>query len=183
MSAPLRTAAESQAQATFTALMWALSYPGSPQALPRTKATGILAIAEALVDLETSYYTPDPQLDQQIAQMGARRRDPDRAMYQFFPQLCSADLGVLWVAPIGTFRDPDQSATLVIGCQLGDGSRFRLRGPGIQGSTELRVGGLPDGFWALRAASNRYPLGWDVLLVDGERVIGLPRTTLVYPAP
>jgi alpha-D-ribose 1-methylphosphonate 5-triphosphate synthase subunit PhnH len=179
MGAPARTEAESQAQATFTALMWALSYPGSPQLLPPMRTSGMLAIAAALVDIETSYYTPDPALDLAIAQTGARRRVPEQAMYQFFPQLADDDLAILQSVPIGTFRDPDQSATLVIGCRLGDGPPLWLRGPGIQNQAELRVGGLPAGFWELRAARIRYPLGWDILLVDGNRVVGVPRTTVV----
>lgn len=179
MSVPMHTAAEAQAQATFTALMWALSYPGSVQRLPRIPATGILAIAEALVDLETSYYTPDSLLDQQIAQTGARRQGPALALYQFFPQLSLEQLSALQQAPVGTFRDPDQSATIIIGCQLGAGPLVRLHGPGIQHQAELRVSGVPEQLWALRAEHIRYPLGWDLLFVDGQHVIGLPRTTIV----
>ncbi|MEZ4634962.1 MAG: phosphonate C-P lyase system protein PhnH [Caldilineaceae bacterium] len=74
---------------------------------------------------------------------------------------------------------PRHAATLVLGCTLGQGPEFRLKGPGITSSTLIRVDDLPDKFWDLRARSRRYPLGWDVFLVGGGEVIGIPRTTTV----
>jgi alpha-D-ribose 1-methylphosphonate 5-triphosphate synthase subunit PhnH len=100
-------------------------------------------------------------------------------MYQFYPTLTEHDQDALRQAPIGTYEVPDQAATLVIGCGLESGTRLRLIGPGINGSTELRVSDLPRWFWPLRAERIRYPLGWDVFLVGGDRVVGLPRTTTV----
>jgi len=44
---------------------------------------------------------------------------------------------------------------------------------------DIRLASIPDPFWALRAQICRYPLGWDVLLVAGDRVVGLPRTTQI----
>lgn len=179
MATPIYTNEEHQAHATFTAIMWAMSYPGRDYLLPTAPPQAMAAIAEALVDLETSYYTPDLALDQIIARAGGRRRDRGAALYQFFPQLERADLQLLASAPQGTLRDPDQSATLVIGCALGAGPALRLRGPGIQGAASLRVSGLPPGFWEMRQRTIRYPLGWDLVLIDGHRVVALPRTTLV----
>jgi alpha-D-ribose 1-methylphosphonate 5-triphosphate synthase subunit PhnH len=179
MTAPPRTNEEAQAHATFTAIMRAMSYPGRQYQLPVSGDHALLAIAEALVDLETSYYTPDPALDLLIARTGGRRRPSDSALYQFFPQLGAADHQLLAHIPHGTLRDPDQSATLVAGCALGEGALLRLSGPGIPSATELRVGGLPHGFWVARQRSMRYPLGWDLVLVAGSSVVALPRTTLV----
>jgi alpha-D-ribose 1-methylphosphonate 5-triphosphate synthase subunit PhnH len=179
MTGPARTDFEARAHATFTALMWSLSHPGRPQILPATGRDAFLAIAEALVDLETSFFTPDPQLDVQIARTGARRRTADTALYQFFPHLAPADLALLRGAPLGSFRDPDQAATLVVGCGLETGQRLQLRGPGVRDAIEVQVGGLPEEFWALRSTLARYPLGWDCFLVDRGFVLGLPRTTQI----
>lgn len=179
MTAPTRPLEEAQSHATFTAIMWAMSYPGRPYQLSVAPSQALPAIAEALVDLETSFYTPDAALDAAIARTGGRRRPASTAMYQFYPQLSDADLELLPSIPYGTSRDPDQSATLVIGCGFDYGVSVRLRGPGIPTATELRVGGLPLGFWEARRHAIRYPLGWDLVLVAGDRVVGLPRTTLV----
>ena len=100
-------------------------------------------------------------------------------MYQFYPQLNAATLALLGDAPAGTYTYPDESATLLLGCTLGVGSRLRLRGPGIATFAELRIDGIPKAFWALREQVCRYPLGWDVLLVADNRVVGLPRTTQI----
>jgi len=179
MPTPALSAAEARAQATFTALMWALSQPGQAQQLPAGGLAAFSAIAEALIDLETSYYTDHPELHQILARSGARARPSSAAMYQFYPQLSAATLSLLGDAPAGTYTYPDESTTLILGCALGGGSRLRLRGPGIATVTELWVDGIPVAFWALREQICRYPLGWDVLFVAGDCVLGLPRTTQI----
>jgi alpha-D-ribose 1-methylphosphonate 5-triphosphate synthase subunit PhnH len=179
MPGPRPTAAELRSHATFTALMWALSYPGRPQPLPDGGAPAMPLIAEALVDLETSWFTNDPDLRAALARTGGMARPVTEALYQFYPALDGAALDALAAAPAGSDLYPDESATLVIGCALGAGPALRLRGPGIPDVATLRVGGLPAAFWPLRAQVCRFPLGWDVLLVAGRQVVGLPRTTRI----
>lgn len=173
---PFYSPAEALARETFLALMWALSYPGRAQALPAVASDPFVAIAETLLDLETSYYTPDAALAAALARTGARALPADAAAYHFYPALPALEL--LKAASVGTMLYPDTAAALVIGCQFDAGVSARLSGPGIQGSAALRVD-LPAAFFELRAACMRYPLGWDVFLVDGARVIGLPRTTMI----
>lgn len=55
----------------------------------------------------------------------------------------------------------------------------RLTGPGVNGAVELQLDGLPAGFWQERARLIRYPMGFDLLFLDGDRLIGLPRSTKV----
>jgi alpha-D-ribose 1-methylphosphonate 5-triphosphate synthase subunit PhnH len=73
---------------------------------------------------------------------------------------------------------PDQSATLIIEVESFErGLPLRLTGPGIRDERRLSVQGLPDDFlpqW--QANHQRFPLGVDVLLTQGRRVCGLPRT-------
>lgn len=203
--------AEHAARDTFLALMWALSYPGTLYELPQTAtqtnavATGdstrpLLAIGRALLDLETSYYTPDAHLAAQLAHTSARALPPAAADYHFYPApagFTAADFAAdfstdVCAAKVGDFLYPDQSATLIVACTLGRGTRLRLQGPGIDpraAAPTLQVDGLPANFWELRDAALRYPLGWDLFLVDGQgvdgqgvdgqRVAGLPRTTTV----
>ena len=176
MTYPTMQALEARANTTFRALLWALSHPGSIQKLS-TDEGDMLAIAEALLDLETSYYSPDPELHSQLFQTGARPRSAAEAVYQFYRSLGNADLETLQHAPIGSYGYPDAAATLIIGCRLGAGRPLVLRGPGINGETELRVDQVPSGLWQMRAEAGRYPLGWDMFLCDGNHVVGLPRTT------
>lgn len=177
---PLYTGEEARTRGTFLALLWALSHPGRIQELPPADADGFLLIGQALLDLETSYYTPDPALAERLARTGARALEPDLAAYHFYPTLDAIPaLNLLEAASTGTMLYPDQAATLFIGCQLGQGDRFTLSGPGIQAIEHVSIGGVPPALWRLRKQVSRYPLGWDVFLVDGPRVLGLPRTTVI----
>lgn len=178
MSAPLMSAAEAHQHAAFSAMMWALSYPGRPQRLPAAGPAAFALIGATLVDIEAGYFTPDAALAAELARTGARALPPERAPYQLYPQLDAAALAALVAAPVGTYLDPDLGATLVLGCELGAGQALTLAGPGIARAITVHVGGLPAELWRLRAAA-AYPLGWDMLLVAGDQLLGLPRSTAV----
>jgi alpha-D-ribose 1-methylphosphonate 5-triphosphate synthase subunit PhnH len=170
---------ETLVRETFIALMRALNHPGQMQSLPESGLAAFAAIADALVDQETSYYTPDSVLEPYLARTGARGRAPQSAMYHFYPMLIASDFDAIKAAPIGSQAYPDESATLVIGCTFGCGVHLRLHGPGISGGADLLVDDAPAQFWALRQQIIRYPRGWDVFLVAGDQVVGIPRTTIV----
>lgn len=175
---------EKRSRETFLALMWALSYPGRPQALPSvTHADSFAAVAETLLDLETSYFTPDTSLAEYVARTGARALPSEQAAYHFYPVLDEAALTLIEAASIGTLLQPDQAATLVIGCALAAPAPLRWYGPGINGESVVSVGALPQAFWDLRTRRVRYPLGWDVFFIDGQTVIGLPRAVTVEGEP
>lgn len=169
---------EAQQRNAFMAMLWALSYPGRPQRLPTSGLAAFGLIGATLVDLETGFFTPDPTLAAELALTGGRSLPPDQAPYQFYPRLTSDDLPMLAAAPVGTYRDPDLGATLVLGCRLDDGPSLVLRGPGVAQPRTLQVGGLPGELWALRQTLG-YPRGWDIVLLDGDQMVGLPRTTSV----
>lgn len=179
---PIMTTREARAQLTFRALAAALAYPGRRQTLPASGTEAHAAIAESLVDLESSYFTNDRRLDALVGPLGGRRLSVGEAQHQFFPNLSADELIELREAPVGTYLYPDRSATLVIGCQFKIGVLLRLSGPGVNGAIELDVAGIPDDFWLIRASACAYPLGWDIFLVAGDEVVGLPRTTRVEVA-
>ncbi|MCU0511579.1 MAG: phosphonate C-P lyase system protein PhnH [Anaerolineae bacterium] len=176
MTHPAFTPAEARQRDTFLALMWALSYPGRTATLPAGDA--LAGIGEALLDLETTYYTPDAALAALLARSGARRLPPDRAAYHFYPQVDAAALADIALAAVGSMLYPDDAATLIIGCRLHSGAALRLTGPGIPGEQRCQVAAAPE-LWSLRARSP-FPTGWDVFLVDGLQVVGLPRSTRLH---
>jgi alpha-D-ribose 1-methylphosphonate 5-triphosphate synthase subunit PhnH len=181
MSHSAYTPIEAEMHLTFMALMWALSYPGRVHILPVEGDKAFYAIADTLLDIETSFYTSDENLIPYFTRNGARCLTPEQAAYHFYPTLSEAHFDTVKQASIGTLVYPDQSATLIIGAQFGSGHLLTLTGPGIQPKppTQIQVAGLPHTFWQLREKAIRYPRGWDVYLVDGQQVIGLPRTTLI----
>jgi alpha-D-ribose 1-methylphosphonate 5-triphosphate synthase subunit PhnH len=75
----------------------------------------------------------------------------------------------------GTPEYPDRAATLIV--ELADlaPQGARLSGPGIDGEARLN---LPDPA-AHRANRARFPLGLDMLFCAGDRIAGLPRSTMV----
>ena len=179
MQVPKYTEEEALARETFLALMQGLSYPGRIFKLPVSEDDVFIAIAETLLDLETSYYTPDSSLADDLAKTGSRAFEQERASYHFYAQLDERALGTIKQASVGTMLYPDRSATLIIACKFGTGLPLILAGPGIKTETHIQVDGIDHNFWTLRQNATRYPLGWDIFLVDNNRVVGLPRTTLI----
>lgn len=179
MSHPAYTAQEATSRDTFLALMWSLSYPG--QVYPIPNGMPLNHIADTLLDIETSFYTPDEALVPYLQRNGARSLAPERAAYHFYPTLSDGNLDTIKEADIGTLMYPDRGATLIIGASIGNGQRLQLAGPGIKPSEPktISVGNIPQAFWELREKAIRYPRGWDIYLVDGQQVMGLPRTTMI----
>lgn len=81
----------------------------------------------------------------------------------------------------GTQEYPDRSTTLVVEIEALEGGRpLALAGPGIRTEKEIAPLGLPDmfpHFWS----ENRqgFPRGIDLILVAGDRVLCLPRATVL----
>lgn len=183
MTYPPYTPEEALAGRTFQALMNALSFPGRPQPLPYAGAMpqALAAVAMTLLDLETTYYTPDAVLAEELARTGAQPAPAQSAAYHFYTTLDEAALAAIAAASVGTMLRPDDAATFVIGAPLA-GTPQTWRGPGILGRIHVSVS-LPGEFWALRQRALRYPLGWDVFITDGTQVLGLPRTTTTSDTP
>lgn len=172
LTTPTPDAAENQANAAFDAILWACSRPGLPRQLSET---GEAALIAALLDRESAVYAGDPLLIPVLAQTGARLVDLSGADHAFLGRLQDPDL--LRLCRTGSDLYPDQGATLVIRARFGQGQSVRLTGPGVDGAVLIQLDGLPAGFWQERARLIRYPTGFDILFLDGERLIGLPRST------
>jgi len=173
---PLPDAFEARTNATFEALMWALSRPGAVQDLP---ASGMAGIAEALLDRECRVFCDDPILADRIASFGAALTPMPLADHCFVSLDSAAAMDRLAQVQVGSALYPDKGATVVAEARFGSGQRLRLTGPGIETVTDIALDGLAPGFWALRATLCRYPAGFDLFLICGARVIGLPRSATI----
>ncbi|MCU4653423.1 phosphonate C-P lyase system protein PhnH [Roseibacterium sp. SDUM158016] len=76
---------------------------------------------------------------------------------------------------VGTSEYPDRSATLIVEVETLAAGGARLTGPGIETEAALS---LPE-VDAFRVNRARFPLGFDCLFTCGDRVAGLPRSTIV----
>ena len=175
-SVPVPDAFEARTNATFEALMWALSRPGTVQTLP---APGMKGLVEALVDRECKVFCDDADLSDFVAFTGAALMPAAAADHAFMGLDRAEGLKNLEQIPVGSALYPDDGATVVAFARFGEGQKLRLTGPGIETSVEITLGGLVPGLWALRAARSRYPAGFDVFFICGTSVIGLPRSTLI----
>ncbi|TCM76717.1 phosphonate C-P lyase system protein PhnH [Rhizobium sp. BK068] len=171
------TAEDMRTNATFEELMWALSRPGLVRALP---SSGLAAIGESLLDRECSFAVlHDLDVAQALGRTGARAAALPDADYVFATADTREKASAFASLRIGTLAYPDHAATLFVPAKFGFGSRLRLAGPGVKDSVTIAIDGIDPRFWQVRAEAMRYPLGWDVYLVDGDRVIGLPRSTKI----
>ncbi|MFC0219408.1 phosphonate C-P lyase system protein PhnH [Pseudochelatococcus lubricantis] len=178
----LPTAAESRTNAAFEELMWALARPGLIRRLP---LAGFAALAESLIDRECSFHVRhDAALAERLAETGARAVSLADADYVFAPADSPEDVTALAGLRAGTLSYPDEAATLFAPAHFGQepagrGPRLRLSGPGIREAITLQAGGVDPSFWPMRESAIRYPLGFDLYLVDGDGLIGIPRSTKV----
>ena len=178
------------AQSTFRSVMDAMARPGSVQRIaaatgtPRPMMHGTAALALTLFDHDTplwldaamsatsdaakwlKFHTSAPIVSDTSAADFALIADP-------------AALPSLDGFSFGTSEYPDRSTTLILQVEsLTDGPAFELRGPGIDGSTILRAAIEPsDLFERLSINATLFPRGIDVVLVAGDMIAAIPRTT------
>lgn len=162
---------EAQTNATYEALMWALSRPGKPRQLPQPGQAGIIT---TLIDRECAIYTDDDELRAVANQAGAHLVAAAQADHLFLTSV--PDPAFLRDLRQGSDMYPEDGATLVIPASFAGANNLRLTGPGVDGEVAVSVD-VPPAIWAARQQIMRYPMGFEIFLVDGDQVIGVPRTT------
>ena len=178
------------AQVCFRALLDAMAHPGrivalaaAPVEMPPTLGPAAAAVALTLCDNDTPVWL-SASLDPVRAYLtfhcaATFASHPAEARFAFFGD--PGELPELDRFALGTDEYPDRSATLIIQVpSLTAGSGRLLRGPGIRGEARLDVRGLPDRFWAKRAAlAELFPCGLDMLFAAGRELAALPRSITV----
>ncbi|MEO1638694.1 MAG: phosphonate C-P lyase system protein PhnH [Pseudomonadota bacterium] len=172
LSTPTRSDEEIAANAAFDALLWALSRPGQVRELP---APGEGTLIAALLDRECAVFCEDPLLIPAIMQTGASICDIALADHVFLGKLSTTKK--LQDVRLGSDLYPDDGATVVVRASIGSGPALRLTGPGVNGQLDVQIDGLPDDLWETRKQLLRYPMGFDLFIIDSARIIGLPRST------
>ena len=182
-------------QAHFRDLLEAMARPGRIVRLggelpapPAPLHPASYALLLSLADFETPLWL-DPALRQPSVEGTLRFHagcplTTDPASAAFAVAADAAALPALEGFAQGTPDYPDRSTTVLLQVAgLGAGEPLRLSGPGIDGGAGLAVRGVRPGLWAeLRQNQALFPLGVDLVLVAGERLAALPRSTLVEPA-
>lgn len=179
------------AQRCFRTVLEALSHPGRLHTLPvdvehpAGLSPAQAAILLALADYDTPVWLP------------LASRNGDAGRYLRFHCGCPlvdapidahfvvldglSTLPALDTLRLGDPAYPDRSATVLVDVPAlqADGP-LKLRGPGIRDTQALGVAGWTPATSAWLADNHaRFPLGVDLILSCGDRIVGLPRTTLV----
>ena len=172
-------AEERRTQRTFRALLEAMAYPSRVFPLKASSPKeALLRVAETLVDGRVALHAP-AHLASALAHRGVRVVPPEEADYVFLEDAAGLE-NLLPRVRLGHPLAPEEGATLVVAAPLGRGPLLRARGPGIPGEASFRLQ-VPLGVWPLRESLLSFPLGFDLIQVDGRGVLALPRTVEVRP--
>ena len=168
-------------QTHFRLLLDAMARPGKCHTLTTVPEDGptVLAVMATLLDAEVSLADPHALL-----------RSDDWPMLQAASALveqadyvvCDGSRTPNFTPKLGTLPSPEQSATLILVVdELGQGdTQLRLAGPGIADTESLLIKGMDKQWLEMREDwTCAFPLGVDLILVDGKQLVALPRTTKV----
>jgi alpha-D-ribose 1-methylphosphonate 5-triphosphate synthase subunit PhnH len=182
--------AVADAQRVFRLALDAIAHPGRIVELPADVLLehnaglpdAATALALTLLDFETPVWLApafESAADYLRFHCGAPVvADPKASRFAF---ATPESLPALDAFDLGDIEFPDRSTTLVLAVPALEASGgLVLRGPGIEHSCALRVGGCGPELWGARAVlTPLFPLGLDVILTCGRRLAALPRTTHV----
>jgi alpha-D-ribose 1-methylphosphonate 5-triphosphate synthase subunit PhnH len=178
------------AQSTFRSVMNAMARPGSVARIvattgaPAVMMRGSAAIALTLFDHDTPIWL-DPEMSETSDvkkwlkfHTGAPVIE-DSSICHFALIGDPRALPALDRFAFGSNEYPDRSTTLILQVEsLAQGPSFELRGPGIDGTAVVQATIQPlDLFERLSINQSLFPRGIDVVLVAGDRVVAIPRTT------
>jgi alpha-D-ribose 1-methylphosphonate 5-triphosphate synthase subunit PhnH len=178
------------AQSTFRAVMNAMARPGSVQRIEAAAACpgGLMpasaAVALTLFDHDTPVWldaklsaTPEPARWLKFHTGAPLVTEPSGSAFALIGD--PAALPGLDSFSFGTDDYPDRSTTLILQVEsLSHGPAIELRGPGIDGTATLRASiAPPDLFDRLSINQTLFPRGVDVVLVSGDSIAAIPRTT------
>jgi alpha-D-ribose 1-methylphosphonate 5-triphosphate synthase subunit PhnH len=178
------------AQSTFRSVMDAMARPGSVQRIaaipgtPKPMMAGTAALALTLFDHDTPLWldpamSATPDAAKWLKFHTSAPIVSDSSVSAFALMADAASLPALDRFSFGTPEYPDRSTTLILQVDsLINGPALELRGPGIDGTAILRAALKPsDLFDRLSINAALFPRGIDVVLVAGDVVAAIPRTT------
>ncbi len=171
-----------QSARAFRAVLEAMARPGTIHRVAGAVPPAPLSVAAGVVLLTLA----DPTTRLHLAGRADCRPLRDWIAFHIGAPLVPADEADLAVGswddlqPVSRFRIgapdyPDRSATLIVEVDRLVNHGPALAGPGIELVTWLN---LPETA-AFRANRALFPLGFDTILVSGDRLAGLPRSTRV----
>jgi alpha-D-ribose 1-methylphosphonate 5-triphosphate synthase subunit PhnH len=178
------------AQSTFRSVMDAMARPGAVQRVvasvgaPAGTMRGTAAMALTLFDHDTPIWldaamSKTPEVARWLKFHTSAPVVADSTIAHFALIGDAGTLPDLGRFSFGTNEYPDRSTTLILQVEsLTQGPAYELRGPGIDGAAILQARIRPaDLFERLAVNATLFPRGIDVVLVDDDAIVAIPRTT------
>jgi len=169
---------------TFRVLLQGMSHPGRVFPLPGLPGEGSAAVEllGCLMDNEVGFAViGDRDMEREIARHTDSRpvslEDADFIIAQH-----GTTMGRLAHFRRGSLEYPDTGATVLYLVEvLSETAGVVLSGPGIDGTTSLRISGLDPGEWQLfREVNSEFPLGVDAIFLDRSGNIAcIPRSSRI----
>ena len=176
-------------QMVFRNILSALSEPGTWQTLPTCETLpefeqSTLSVLFTLLDADTTLWLPDAKQTEAVqtnltfhcgCKITSKQADAQFAVYDLAEFLNDSNITL----SMGNDRYPDLSATVILQIpESEDLTSVIWRGPGIESVRECHLP-LPKAFWDRRQKLIAFPRGIDFILTQGNRVMGLPRSTRI----
>lgn len=175
-------------QKVFRALLHAMANPGFVQSIAAQAGTfkeayaPLTALGCTLLDNEERMYVEkNPRLAAELHDLTlCREGELEQADYIFLSsQMNYGSMEeIMKNAKKGTYKDPQDSATILILCdEIKGNAEMTLKGPGIKGTKLMKVPQYVKTILAIRQSlQTEYPLGIDLVFVspDGE-LMAIPR--------
>ncbi|WP_408008178.1 phosphonate C-P lyase system protein PhnH [Pseudalkalibacillus sp. A8] len=145
-------------------------------------------IAFTLIDREASFHIISKRRSEVIQYLRwttfAKHEDITKVSYVFIHEpLDEKEIyDVMSQVNRGTLENPHESATIIINVdRLSNGKKLLLSGPGIDGTKECFIEGLPAAWITERERVNKeYPIGVDFIFVtQSGDLTAIPRTTTI----
>lgn len=168
-------------QRIFRQLLQGMSLPGTIIDLQAELETtsGLVGILATLLDRSVTWSDEDnlvSQRDRTLLQAALATT----ATAQFVVQDATKLPQQQFLPSLGELTNPEQGATLIlVGKALGVGNlHLQLSGAGIQSTRQVSLEGF-ESEWFIRRQQwvAHFPLGVDLILLAGTRLMALPRTT------
>jgi len=168
-------------QQIFRKLVTAMSSPGEIIMLGNETGRTAIAVLATLLDNTTALCDHDRTLDKStLGFLQARPTSCEQADY-ILADACNAP-GRDFVVCLGELAAPEGGATLILeGARLGSGDlTLEISGPGVFGTRRIELAGFHLHWFERRAEwVSDFPLGVDLIMVDAESLVCVPRSTVL----
>lgn len=170
-------------QGVFRTILEAMSNPGRVCSIEEQaekmygEQKACLAIAMSLLDNETTFYTEDEQLAEDISLLTlAKKVEKEHADFAFLMGETQVDACIPQVK-IGTLEDPHKSCTCIVLTEETPECTITIQGPGVKDQMKISVSNLIKHTLDQREAQNyEYPEGVDMFFVTKQgRILCIPR--------